>query len=850
MADVFDLELHEADNVDDESEDDAIEVDGQKYSEEVELHTAIELDDIENVSIADIKFDVGRGKTGPSDFELLKVLGKGGYGKVYQVRKKTGEDSGKVFAMKVLKKASIVKNKKDTAHTKAERNILEAIKHPFIVDLHYAFQTGGKLYLILEFLSGGELFMHLEKEVMLLEDTACFYLSEILLALQHLHQEGIIYRDLKPENILLDSEGHVKLTDFGLCKESIRDGSITHTFCGTIEYMAPEILTQSGHGRAVDWWSLGALMYDMLTGSPPFQAENRKKTIEKILKHKVVFPHYVTPDSRDLIRKLLRRPVVQRLGSGPEDAEAIKCHPFFRHVNWDDVLSRRVEPPFKPPLTSDDDVSQFDAKFTSMPPYESPDESFLSESQNQIFLGFTYMAPSVLDEMVHNKSRSRFSPRGPFSPRRASPHFNFDSPKASPMQFEDHTTVASMSNVSQLPRSPAIPVRNRHNIKVYQVRKKTGEDSGKVFAMKVLKKASIVKNKKDTAHTKAERNILEAIKHPFIVDLHYAFQTGGKLYLILEFLSGGELFMHLEKEVMLLEDTACFYLSEILLALQHLHQEGIIYRDLKPENILLDSEGHVKLTDFGLCKESIRDGSITHTFCGTIEYMAPEILTQSGHGRAVDWWSLGALMYDMLTGSPPFQAENRKKTIEKILKHKVVFPHYVTPDSRDLIRKLLRRPVVQRLGSGPEDAEAIKCHPFFRHVNWDDVLSRRVEPPFKPPLTSDDDVSQFDAKFTSMPPYESPDESFLSESQNQIFLGFTYMAPSVLDEMVHNKSRSRFSPRGPFSPRRASPHFNFDSPKASPMQFEDHTTVASMSNVSQLPRSPAIPVRNRHNIKT
>ncbi|NXO00030.1 KS6B2 kinase, partial [Rhinopomastus cyanomelas] len=213
-------------------------------------------------------------------------------------------------------KAKIACNAKDTAHTRAERNILEAVKHPFIVDLIYAFQTGGKLYLILECLSGGELFMQLEREGIFLEDTACFYLSEITLALGHLHSHGIIYRDLKPENIMLNSQGHIKLTDFGLCKESIHDGAVTHTFCGTIEYMAPEILVRSGHNRAVDWWSLGALMYDMLTGSatflaqpgaspqPPFTAENRKKTIEKILKGKLVLPPYLTPDARDLLKKV------------------------------------------------------------------------------------------------------------------------------------------------------------------------------------------------------------------------------------------------------------------------------------------------------------------------------------------------------------------------------------------------------------------------------------------------------------------------------------------------------------------------------------------------------------------
>ncbi|NWY22144.1 KS6B2 kinase, partial [Aphelocoma coerulescens] len=237
--------------------------------------------------------------------------------------------------------AKIACNAKDTAHTRAERNILEAVKHPFIVDLIYAFQTGGKLYLILECLSGGELFMQLEREGIFLEDTACFYLSEITLALGHLHSHGIIYRDLKPENIMLNSQGgfggggsgelgrslwavltpprpsgHIKLTDFGLCKESIHDGAVTHTFCGTIEYMAPEILVRSGHNRAVDWWSLGALMYDMLTGSatprcppqPPFTAENRKKTIDKILKGKLVLPPYLTPDARDLLKKVAPPP--------------------------------------------------------------------------------------------------------------------------------------------------------------------------------------------------------------------------------------------------------------------------------------------------------------------------------------------------------------------------------------------------------------------------------------------------------------------------------------------------------------------------------------------------------------
>ncbi|XP_058466672.1 ribosomal protein S6 kinase beta-2 isoform X2 [Malaya genurostris] len=410
MAGVFDLELHDEENIRD-SDDDVIEVDDVDLEPELHIHSDLDAEGSETIPLSEDIVNPGRIKLGPQDFELKKVLGKGGYGKVFQVRKTTGADANSYFAMKVLKKASIVRNQKDTAHTRAERNILEAVRHPFIVELVYAFQTGGKLYLILEYLSGGELFMHLEREGIFLEDTTCFYLCEIILALEHLHNLGIIYRDLKPENVLLDAQGHVKLTDFGLCKEHIQEGIVTHTFCGTIEYMAPEILTRSGHGKAVDWWSLGALMFDMLTGMPPFTADNRKNTIDAILKGKLNIPAYLATDSRDLIRRLMKRQVSQRLGSGPTDGQAVRVHSFFKNVNWDDVLARRLDPPIKPVLRSEDDVSQFDTKFTKQIPVDSPDDSTLSESANLIFQGFTYVAPSVLEEMQQPRVVTARSPR-------------------------------------------------------------------------------------------------------------------------------------------------------------------------------------------------------------------------------------------------------------------------------------------------------------------------------------------------------------------------------------------------------------------------------------------------------
>ncbi|XP_066552213.1 ribosomal protein S6 kinase beta-1 [Amia ocellicauda] len=424
MAGVFDIDLDQPeDNVSDEELEDGAQI--SEYMEQCSGFEVFNIENCEKFEISEDSVNKGTEKIRPECFELLRVLGKGGYGKVFQVRKVTGANSGKIFAMKVLKKAMIVRNAKDTAHTKAERNILEEVKHPFIVDLIYAFQTGGKLYLILEYLSGGELFMQLEREGIFMEDTACFYLAEISMALGHLHQKGIIYRDLKPENIMLNNQGHVKLTDFGLCKESIHDGTVTHTFCGTIEYMAPEILMRSGHNRAVDWWSLGALMYDMLTGAPPFTGENRKKTIDKILKCKLNLPPYLTQEARDLLKKLLKRNASLRLGAGAGDATEVQTHGFFRHINWDELLARKVEPPFKPILQSADDVSQFDSKFTSQTPVDSPDDSTLSESANQVFLGFTYVAPSVLENVKEKfsfepkiRSPRRFlgSPRTPVSP--------------------------------------------------------------------------------------------------------------------------------------------------------------------------------------------------------------------------------------------------------------------------------------------------------------------------------------------------------------------------------------------------------------------------------------------------
>ncbi|KAI7862609.1 kinase-like domain-containing protein [Spinellus fusiger] len=286
-------------------------------------------------------------KVSKDDFENIKLLGRGAYGKVMLCRHKATQ---RLYAMKVLKKASLLVHAKHAEHTKAERQILEEVAHPFIVQLVYAFQTNDRLYLILEYATGGELFTHMAMENMFLEDVARFYLAELVLALEHLHGLGIVYRDLKPENVLLDGKGHVLLTDFGLSKVSL-DGR-TNTICGTAEYMAPEILHEVHYDKSVDWWTFGILMFEMLTGTTPFHASNKKKTLEAIKNKKLMVPYYVSGSAKDMLIKLLKKNPTLRMGGGEKGIQQIKSHSFFSKIDWKQLKERSVTPPILPVVVS------------------------------------------------------------------------------------------------------------------------------------------------------------------------------------------------------------------------------------------------------------------------------------------------------------------------------------------------------------------------------------------------------------------------------------------------------------------------------------------------------------------
>lgn len=334
-----------------------------------------------------------------TDFDPLRCLGKGTYGTVLLVKQAC---TGKLYAQKQFRKASLTVRKQLVEQTKTERSILESInRHPFVVKLYYAFQDHEKLYLILEYAQGGELFEHLRAERMFPEETAAFYMAEMVLALEHLHHTvGVVYRDLKPENCLLDSEGHLLLTDFGLSKEAVDGEHRCKSMTGTVEYMAPEVIQMQSYGTAVDWWSFGILGFDLLTGSSPFRANNDMKIREKIVKAKLVLPYFLSPDAKDLLTRLLRKEPKKRLGACmPKDMQSIKSHRFFRKIPWAKLEKREIEPPIKPLITDPELAENFSSEFTDLavsPVVPGPLNS--SKGEQDPFGGFSFVGSRSLLE--------------------------------------------------------------------------------------------------------------------------------------------------------------------------------------------------------------------------------------------------------------------------------------------------------------------------------------------------------------------------------------------------------------------------------------------------------------------
>ena len=342
---------------------------------------------------------------GPQHFELLKLVGEGAFGKVILVRNRLDKN---LYAMKAISK-KLLRKKNNMQYMKSERDILTKVHHPFIVTLWFAFQTEQRLFLVMDFLSGGELFFHLKRRGLILEPEARLYLAEMILAIEFLHSMGVVHRDLKPENVLLRPDGHVCLTDFGLAKEVGDDNSQVRTLCGTSEYMAPEMLLRKGYTKAVDWWALGALFFEILAGRPPFQAKTAKELDKKILSEKCSIPSYVTADAASLVKGLLEKDVNKRLGAVKTNMFSIggvaglKAHVFFQDLDWHAVLACKYEPPIRPfEQTQAAPEDSSDSAAVAAGGAAGADSSAILTSQSlaNFHEGFTgqCLSPSVIEE--------------------------------------------------------------------------------------------------------------------------------------------------------------------------------------------------------------------------------------------------------------------------------------------------------------------------------------------------------------------------------------------------------------------------------------------------------------------
>ncbi|XP_063409434.1 protein kinase C iota type-like isoform X5 [Mytilus trossulus] len=344
------------------------------------------------------------GRISLEQFNLLRVIGRGSYAKVLMVEQRTTQ---RVYAMKVIKK-ELVNDDEDIDWVQTEKHVFEtATNYPFLVGLHSCFQTDSRLFFVIEFVSGGDLMFHMQRQRKLHEEHARFYAAEICLALNFLHERGIVYRDLKLDNVLLDHDGHVKLTDYGMCKEGLRPGDTTCTFCGTPNYIAPEILRGEEYDFSVDWWALGVLMFEMLAGRSPFDvvggAENPDQNTEDylfqvILEKTIRIPRSLSVKAASILKGFLNKNPVERLGCHPQTGFSdIMSHPFYRSISWDQLEQKQIKPPYKPELKSDRDLEHFDKAFTDEPVQLTPDDpKLISEIDQTEFDGFEYVNPLLM----------------------------------------------------------------------------------------------------------------------------------------------------------------------------------------------------------------------------------------------------------------------------------------------------------------------------------------------------------------------------------------------------------------------------------------------------------------------
>ncbi|XP_044293107.1 ribosomal protein S6 kinase alpha-5 isoform X3 [Varanus komodoensis] len=537
-----------------------------------------------------------------------------------------------------------------------------------------------------DYINGGELFTHLSQRERFTEDEVRIYIGEIVLALEHLHKLGIIYRDIKLENILLDSDGHVVLTDFGLSKEFVSDeNERAYSFCGTIEYMAPDIVKggEAGHDKAVDWWSLGVLMYELLTGASPFTVDGERNSqaeiSRRILKSEPPYPQEMTALAKDIIQCLLMKDPKKRLGCGSGGADEIKQHPFFQKINWNDLAAKKVSAPFKPVIRDELDVSNFAEEFTEMDPTYSP--ATTPQAADKLFQGYSFVAPSIL--------------------------FKRNAATMDPALFLTEIDRPGVTSIARSAMMKDSPFYLHYELDLKE--KPLGEGSFSICRKCLHKKTSqeyAVKiiSKRLEANTQREITALKLCEgHPNVVKLHEVYHDQLHTFLVMELLKGGELLERIQQKKHFSETEASYIMRRLVSAVSHMHDVGVVHRDLKPENLLFTDESdnsEIKIIDFGFARLKPPDNQPLKTPCFTLHYAAPELLNHNGYDESCDLWSLGVILFTMLSGQVPFQTQNKNITctnaleiMKKIKRGEFSFEgdawKNVSQEAKDLIQGLL-----------------------------------------------------------------------------------------------------------------------------------------------------------------
>ncbi|XP_018786450.1 PREDICTED: chromosomal serine/threonine-protein kinase JIL-1 [Bactrocera latifrons] len=605
-------------------------------------------------------------KVNLSHFKLIRVLGTGAYGKVFLVRKIGGDDDMTLYAMKVLKKDTVVQKKKTAEHTTTERQVLEAIQQsPFLVGMHYAFQTDSKLYLILDYVSGGELFTHLYTAEHFSVATVRIYIAEVVLALEHLHKLGIIYRDIKLENILLDGQGHIVLADFGLSKIFEPDSDHrAHSFCGTLEYMAPEIIRAgaTGHDLAADWWSVGVLTYELLTGASPFtvveQQNSQVDISRRIQKVDPVLPATLNDTVKDFILKMLHKDPKKRLGGNSKNAAEIKKHPFFKGIDWDELKSKRRKAPFKPNLDSEDDTQNFSEEFTKQPVIDSP--APVPVNTHRLFRGYSYVAPQ------HLKSR-----------------------KALQKVYDVEYCKDPLMNPTNSP-----PTLQLGGVLSYG-------SFGSCYTLTDTEKHCnyVAKVVSEKLYRPAEVDALRSCNHRNICKYIDTYRNGSNIWIVMEHVAGGELQKLVHASGGLSESQCCDIFLQICDAVQYLHSKNFIHGDIKPENILFTDTQmrRIKLVDFGSASYNSKADTWQDVPRYTLDYAPPESLADpqcTTYSKAYDVWCLGATLYAMYMGHPPFRRSQNEQIHDRVVRQRIMDGEMQTKSSRWKNAKLAMRQLI------------------------------------------------------------------------------------------------------------------------------------------------------------